>query len=208
MGFGWRPRINLARLTSLVFLGNEEKLNGYTAIIMKKQTIQFVRSLLFIPFLTTSSPFAMTQSTQPVIQQSDAKQSHMLVLQERADKIETYFKKRKMPLAGQGMTMVLAAEENNIDWRLLPAIAIKESTGGKFACGKNPFGWGSCKIKFDTWETAIATVARNLGGNNPATARYYKDATTEKKLYHYNGSVIPTYTAEILEFMDLIERRG
>ena len=149
----------------------------------------------------------MTNSTQVVIQK-DAKEAQTLVLKDRADKIDTYFEKRNMPLVGYGMTMVLAAEEHNIDWRLLPAIAIKESTGGKFACGKNPFGWGSCKIKFDAWETAIETVARNLGGGNPKTERYYKGKTTEEKLWHYNTSVVPTYTGEILEFMKLIDVRG
>jgi hypothetical protein len=165
-----------------------------------------MRGLALIPFLTTSFPFAMTYSTQPVVQTS-AKDAHTLLLEERADKIDTYFEKRAMPLLGYGMIMVIVAEKNNIDWRLLPAIAIKESTGGKFACEKNPFGWGSCAIKFDSWETAIETVAYNLGGNNPVTARYYKGTTIEKKLYHYNGSVVPTYIAEVLKFMELIEKR-
>lgn len=171
---------------------------------MQQQTIQFVRGLVLIPFLTTSSPLALTYSTQPMIQ--TAAESQAIVLKERADKIDAYFEKRNMPLQGYGMTMVLASEKHDIDWRLLPAIAIRESTGGKFACGKNPFGWGSCAIKFDSWEIAIETVARNLGGNNPKTARYYKDTETEVKLYHYNGSVIPTYTAEVLEFMELIDQ--
>ena len=206
MEFGGGPDESKALRFSKVS-GKLRKSGANTTTYMQKQTIQFVRGLLFIPFLTTSSPFAMTHSTQLVIQ-DDAREAQMLVLKEHADKIDSYFKKRDMPLVGYGMTMVLAAEEHNIDWRLLPAIAIKESTGGKFACGKNPFGWGSCKIKFDAWETANETVARNLGGNNPATARYYKGATTEKKLYHYNGSVIPTYTGEILGFMELIDDRG
>lgn len=125
---------------------------------------------------------------------------------EHAEKIDAYFAKRGMPLEGYGEQMVEAAEENNLDWRLLPAIAIKESTGGKFACHNNPFGWGSCKIKFKDFDTAIESVAFNLGGNNPNTARYYKDKTTTEKLWHYNTSIIPTYTGEILEFMDLIEK--
>ena len=124
--------------------------------------------------------------------------------EDHISKIDTYFAKRNMPLEGYGAKMVAEAEKNNIDWRLLPAIEIKESSGGRFACGYNPFGWGSCKIKFATYDIAIETVARNLGGNNPNTARYYKDKTLIEKLHYYNNSVVPTYTAEILEFMDLI----
>jgi len=103
--------------------------------------------------------------------------------------------------------MVEEAEKNNIEWTLIPAIAIKESTGGKFACDHNPFGWGSCKIEFRSWNHAIEVIANNLGGNNPNTARYYKGTSTKEKLHHYNGSVIPTYTGEILEFMELIENQ-
>lgn len=126
---------------------------------------------------------------------------------EHAKKIDAYFAKRNMPLEGYGAKLAKAAEDNNLDWRLLPAIAIKESTGGKFACHNNPFGWGSCKIKFKSFDEAIVTVGMNLGGNNPKTERYYKDKTTIEKLHHYNNSVVPTYTGEILEFMDLIEQR-
>ncbi|KKU81475.1 MAG: hypothetical protein UY07_C0017G0013 [Parcubacteria group bacterium GW2011_GWA1_47_8] len=176
---------------------------------MQKQTIQFVRSLVLFPFLGTASPFAMLQTFNvPVIpiigQQSDAP-TVITLNEEHAAKIDAYMNKRGMPLTGYGAKMVAESEKNGIDWRLLPSIAIKESTGGKFACGHNPFGWGSCKIEFETWSDAIETVARNLGGNNPNTARYYKDKTTVEKLHHYNNSVVPTYTGEILEFMKLIE---
>ena len=36
-----------------------------------------------------------------------------------------------MPLLGLGKKMVIEAEKNNLDWRLLPAISVIESTGGK-----------------------------------------------------------------------------
>ncbi len=174
---------------------------------MKKQTIQFARGLVLIPFLSAGSPFAMLYEMKNTVLLSQVAPvtASVSLAQEHAEKIDAYFAKRKMPLEGYGAKMVAEAEKNNLDWRLLPAIAIKESTGGKFACYKNPFGWGSCKIKFDNWNEAIEVVAHNLGGNNPKTARYYKDKTTIEKLSRYN-SVIPTYNAEIFEFMDLIEK--
>lgn len=178
---------------------------GAQPLFMQKQTIQFVRGLMLIPFLTAGSPFAMLQTliTTPL---DGGKGEYVEISKEHGDKIDAYYAKRGMPLEGYGAKMVAEAEKNNLDWRLLPAIAIKESTGGKFACKNNPFGWGSCKIKFDSYDEAIETVARNLGGNNPNTAQYYKDKTTEEKLHHYNNSVVPTYTAEIMKFMELIEK--
>ena len=161
---------------------------------------------MLIPFLTTGSPLAMLHSNFLSIMNNEGQGAYISLSSEHAEKIDEYFSKRGMPLEGYGAKMVKEAEKNNLDWRLLPAIAIKESTGGKFACYNNPFGWGSCKISFKNFDDAIETVARNLGGNNPNTEQYYKDKTTREKLHHYNNSVVPPYTAEILKFMDLIEK--
>lgn len=174
---------------------------------------------MLIPFLTIGSPLSMLNTVKTPtdgwgggyfasfsreIDSREQKEAEDLAT-EHARKIDTYYAKRNMPLEGYGAKMVAEAEKNGLDWRILPAIAIKESTGGKFACYNNPFGWGSCKIKFDSYDDAIETVARNLGGNNPNTEQYYKGKTTEEKLHHYNNSVVPTYTKEIYEFMELLE---
>ena len=170
-----------------------------------ENTKQFVRGLVLLPFLTVGSPLAMFHNNV-VAFAPEAQSTYVSLSEEHAKKIDAYFSARAMPLEGYGAKMVKVAEENNIDWRLLPAIAIKESTGGKFACHNNPFGWGSCQIKFKNFDEAIDTVAMNLGGNNPATERFYKNTETKVKLHHYNGTVVPTYTHEVMEFMDLIEQ--
>ncbi len=127
---------------------------------------------------------------------------------EKAEAIDAYFRAHNMPLEGMGMKMVIEAEKNNLDWRLLPAIAVRESTGGKNACDRvknNSFGWGSCKIGFDSNEEAIETVALNLGGNNPKTARHYDDKTTKQILRAYNPpSVVPRYAQQVMSIMNAI----
>lgn len=129
-------------------------------------------------------------------------------LKSKADAIDAYFAERNMPLKGTGLKMVQEALVNDLDWRLLPAIAVRESTGGKFACKKvanNPFGWGSCKIGFKSIDSAIETVARNLGGNNPKTARYYRDKDTKEILRAYNPpSVVLRYAEQVMAIMDKI----
>lgn len=129
----------------------------------------------------------------------------------RAEAIDAYFKAYDMPLAGTGRKMVEEAEKNGIDWRLLPAIAVRESTGGKFACKKatySAFGWGSCKINFESHERAIEIVAMNLGGNNPNTARYYKGKDTREILLAYNPpSIIPRYVPQVINIMDKIGKK-
>ena len=127
------------------------------------------------------------------------------VIDTRAARIEAYFGKWDLPLAKHSEFMVEMADKYNIDWRLLPAIGMRETTGGKFACYNNPFGWGSCKIKFDNFEQAIETLARNLAGENPRTEMYYKGKTSEEKLHFYNGTVIKTYVREVVKIRDRIE---
>ena len=124
----------------------------------------------------------------------------------KAEAIDSYFESRDMPLFGMGMKMVQEAEKNDLDWRLLPAIAVRESTGGKHDCVKvenNPFGWGSCKISFDSNEEAIEIVAMNLGGNNPNTEKHYDNKTTKQILRAYNPpSIVARYAEQVIKIMN------
>jgi hypothetical protein len=115
--------------------------------------------------------------------------------------IDKYYADRNMPLEGYGKKMVEVSDKNRLDWRLLVAISIRETSGGKHMCRKfNAFGWGSCKIEFSSHEEAIETIAYKLS-NLPC----YKGATTEHKLYHYNGTVIKTYPKEVIKIMNTIK---
>ncbi len=144
-----------------------------------------------------------TTQTSKVIEKSKEE-----IRKERAVAINKYFSDKNMPLYGKGLQFVLVAEKYGLDWRLLPAISIRESSGGIQACGNNPFGWGSCKLhNFKSYDEAIETLGKNLGGAAEATSRYYAGKTTSEKLYYYNGSVEPAYTGEVLGIMDDVEMR-
>jgi len=182
---------------------------------------------MFLPFMTgTTVPFgsiilnATQDTTQTVFIQKENIEANGLLafnqvldqkakdLKAKAEAIDSYFESRDMPLFGTGMKMVQEAEKNDLDWRLLPAITVRESTGGKFECIKvsnNAFGWGSCKIGFKSNEEAIETVARNLGGNNPNTAKHYDEKTTDQILKAYNPpSIIPNYVKQVKAIMNAI----
>lgn len=126
---------------------------------------------------------------------------------EKADTIDKFFASYDAPLEGYGMKFVLEAEKNDLDWRLLPAIAMRESTGGKQACKRvtnSVFGYGSCKINFKSIDESIEAVSKSLGGNNPNTARHYEGKTTLEILRKYN-SVIPSYTKQVVRIMKMIQ---
>lgn len=194
--------------------------------MQNKHLIRFVQALVLMPVVTTSfsvNGLPSTSAPQNILakinietagslafnQVTDSEVlAEMLAKEARADAIDAYFKERDMPLAGTGMAMVAEAEKNDLDWRLVAAIAVRESTGGKHACKKatfNPFGWGSCKIDFKSNEHAIETVARNLGGNNPNTAYHYADKDTKAILQAYNPpSIVPRYADQVINIMNTI----
>lgn len=157
---------------------------------------------LILPLLIALAVFA-TKST-PVIAPgaSDSSASRPVIPDERQARIDRYFTERKMPLAGYGAKFIEAADQCNMDWRLLPAIAVRESSGGKQACGNNPFGWASCRADFESVEKAIEIVGANLCGFNPRTAGYYKNKTTHERLWGYNGTINSRYPGEILKIME------
>ncbi len=174
---------------------------------MTKYIYKVSQVLAFVPFMAIPSAslisnigsLALTSTTKVEMSVED-------IREEKAKAIDTYFKERSMPLYGTGMTFVLVAEKYGLDWRLLPAIGVRESSGGKAACGYNAFGWGSCKLhNFHSYEEAINALGKNLGGANASTAKYYAGKSTKDKLYFYNGTVVPTYPDEVIAIMNKIE---
>lgn len=133
----------------------------------------------------------------------------------RAQKIDAYFGKWNLPLAGHGAEFVAAAEKNNIPWNMLAAISFVETTGGKFAC-KNPnaafnaYGWGSCRngFGFESWTDGINKISAHLGGNHENTDQFYKDATPREILEAYNPpSIVPHYADKVMGIMGKIENQ-
>ena len=174
---------------------------------MIQKIYKVTQILAFVPFMAIPSISVTSHigslETKPVTKEVVSVEN---IRKEHAAAIDSFFKERRMPMHGTGMTFVLVAEKYGLDWRLLPAISIRESSGGKEACGYNAFGWGSCKLghNFNSYEEAIEALGKNLGGANKATAQYYAGKSTEQKLYYYNGSVEPPYTGEVLAIMDMI----
>ncbi len=177
-------------------------------------TKSILRSFIVVPMIATSlslSSFTASVDQFVAIYADDSQKisAEQLALkverEEKAAKIDAYYGKHDLPLTGYGMTFVLAGEKYGVDPLLLASIAMRESTGGKRmpARSYNAFGWGN--TKFESFDHAINTVAKNLGGHNEKTASYYKNKSLEKVLKTYN-SVIPTYTSEILSIMKRIDQ--
>ena len=202
-----KPKNTLKKLVTTLF--------AMTVILYPSQTHAktdfFIFSGIFNIFNTTqtllsysSVPYNITTIYEDANEKIDEEKMEKNEDKEQAQRIDEYFKKRDMPLAGYGKTFVDSAKKYNIDPRLLAAIGVRESSGGKRLMNNNPFGWGGALIKFKDFSEAIDVVSMNLGGHNPNTAKYYKDADTMEKLWYYNGTVIPTYPEEVIAIMEMM----
>lgn len=91
---------------------------------------------------------------------------------DRASRLRAYLETYNSPLTDQADAFVAEADKNNLDWKLVAAIAGVESTFGKqIPSGSyNAWGWGiptgaQSGIGFANWEEGIATVSEGLAKN-------------------------------------------
>lgn len=169
-------------------------------------TKKLLRFASFIPILALNLNLSLVgfESQFRILKSTEIEDLAMIILNEQAQAIDAYFAERNMPLSGYGFKMAEEAQKYGLDWKLLPAIAVQESGGGKHAiwrCKHNPFGWASCDVKFENTDHAIEVVALNLSGGNPKTEKYYKNKDLKEKLYYYNGTVISHYPQTVLAIM-------
>jgi hypothetical protein len=92
-----------------------------------------IAGLLAAPFTTSVQQYR----AEPAVDQNDP----------RLSRLTKFFADRDCPLRDSAMDFLVAADQNELDWRLLPSISIIESSGGKDYTNNNVFGWDSWKIK-------------------------------------------------------------
>ena len=161
-------------------------------------------SLSTLPSLAVNTPTISSESSVITTQEDESRKK-------KAEAIDSYFEEHDAPLAGYGMKFVMEAEKNGIDWRLLPAIAMRETTGGKFACKSakapnNNFGWASCKRGFESIDQSIELISKTLGGNNDNVKHYKSEMTSEQILKKYNpDSIVPGYSKQVIKIMNDID---
>jgi hypothetical protein len=84
----------------------------------------------------------------------------------RLNALRKFFLNLNCPLAPVAELFVAEADSHNLDWRLLPSLAIIESSGGKASQGNNIFGWNNGHASFPTLGAAIHQVAKTLANGN------------------------------------------
>lgn len=196
---------------------NETRLSwsssGAKPEIMNTTTKNIINSFIIVPLVATTMSMnvfmtdindSLAQIGNNVVNVDPVEAKLQIDRQEKAAKIDAYFAQKGLPLEGYGMSMVKAAEDSGLPYNLVAALAMRESTGGKFACHNNPFGWGSCRVKFSNFDDAIESVSEHLGGKISTTSHYYKGKSVRGILVTYN-SVIPNYADQVMSIMTKID---
>jgi hypothetical protein len=119
----------------------------------------------------------------------------------RFQRIKAFFKRRSCPMADYAEDLLAAADLHQLDWRLLPSLALVESSGGKTFSNNNVFGWDSCKRKFPNIQAGIHFVAERLA-NSP----YYRGKSLDGKLRTYNQN--PGYAATVKRVMSQLAKES
>jgi|SRR5690242_11898018 len=112
----------------------------------------------------------------------------------RLERLQEFFAERDCPLRETAAEFLVAADENGLDWRLLPSLSIIESSGGKDYTNNNVFGWDSCRENFASVSTGIHFVADRL-----ANSKLYKGKDLDDKLRTYNP--VPAYGTRVKAVM-------
>ena len=99
----------------------------------------------------------------------------------RLESLQRFFRLAGCPAVRLASVFLQAADDYDLDWRLLPSISFVESTGGKAAPHNNMFGWDAGRAVFATMAESIHVVGFRL-----AHSARYRDKDLDDLLEAYN----------------------
>jgi len=179
------PLVRNARPLAVHQIDVRQKLRSALAVVAPVAGI-----LLF-----SSSVADATVDTRPALAAA-IKRSRM---DPRAVRLSKFFKMYNCPTPTYISEYLRIADQNDLDYRLLPAISIRETQCGLHDKGNNWLGFHpDWSLQFRTPLEGIELVGKRLG-QHP----FYKGKSLEKKLFTYNP--YPKYPGEVMWIMSQIE---
>jgi hypothetical protein len=119
----------------------------------------------------------------------------------RYDRLESFFQSFGCPAPHYVNEYVGAADSYAIDYRLLPAISVLESTCGLYQRLNNRWGWDSARKGFSSFRAGLQYIARQL-----SEGRFYKNKSLDEKVRMYNPN--PEYARQVRKLMLKIDNRS
>jgi hypothetical protein len=115
----------------------------------------------------------------------------------RTVRLRRFLSSLRCPVSFMAEDFVHAADDNHLDWRLLPSISVIESGGGKAYRNNNIFGWNNGLQPFPTIRAGLNLVAFKLGKSS-----LYRQRDVIGKLRLYNPD--ETYPQKVVDVMNRI----
>jgi hypothetical protein len=166
---------------------------------MRKHIVVFLAACIYLAAYPHEA-YASTKISQP-----SASLASTLQTQERDDRVQIlreYFASYNSPLASEAETFIIEADKNNLDYRLLPAIAGVESWFGTQIPydSYNGWGWGvygDNVTHFTSWEDGISTISKEL-------RERYMDQWGADNVYEIGSyyAADPAWAQKVTHFMD------
>jgi hypothetical protein len=117
-----------------------------------------------------------------------------LKVDRRTVRLANFFCRLRCPVSDLAQEFVSVADENRLDWRLLPSISVIESGGGKTFRNNNILGWSNGGQVFPSIGLGIRAVAYKLG-----RSPLYRNRDSRGKLLIYNPN--PGYAQKVEDVM-------
>ena len=116
----------------------------------------------------------------------------------RVKRLGAFFKAHHCPEPHHVADYLRAADQYRLDYRLLPAISVRETSCGWTEKDNNLWGYHPGRQTFESVESGIEFLSRQLAENPP-----YVGKELNQKLFTYNPR--PAYPNEVLRIMRQIE---
>jgi len=177
-------------------LARQEVQSGYLAASRNRARIQSLARNLGTAAVGVTM-CAVTAADGTVITNPPVK-TPVFTADRRIERLRLFFDSYSCPAPRHIADYLRAADTYGLDYRILPALSVRESTCGQYEQLNNRWGWDSGQSGFGSIASGIDYVARQL-----AEAPQYKGKTLDQVLWTYNPRA--AYPGEVKKIMEKIE---
>lgn len=183
------------------YSSSRKSLSAFTKQVAVAAGLVLVPLTLTLEKIGHAKPLQPVKPVQPVAPPPPQKQMQQKVQRASADprtlRLKKFLASLHCPVTNLSEEFVHAADDNQLDWRLLPSIAVIESGGGKAYKNNNIFGWNNGSELFPTIRAGLNEVAYKLG-----RSPLYRHRDSLAKLKVYNPD--QTYANTVMDVMNRI----
>ena len=159
--------------------------------------LSFLSKQLILVIGLLALPLAVRTERRPSVEPLSTQRPDPVSPDPRTVRLKKFLAKLHCPVFDLADDFVQAADDNQLDWRLLPSISVIESGGGKAYRNNNIFGWNQGLEVFPTIRSGIHAVAFKLG-----KSPLYRNRDSLGKLRLYNP--YDNYAESVLSVMNRI----